>query len=442
MIVAPGSTSVSIDVFFSDDNGAALTGKVATDFPTCKWSSGTNTADTAITLSDLTAITTAHPNDNTAGGIKEREGGWYRLDLPNNVLTSAGRKTITFAETTNKRIIAPPIDVQYIQSDLRQAAGQSQTLDANNVLNVSTKYVGGTLQTARDIGASVLVGDKTGFSLATSSIVTATFGTCDFTSMMKTSLNAATPSVTVSDKTGFSLANGSIVSATFGTCDFTSSMKTSLNAATPTATISVGTGTGQLSLTSGKVLVQSGTGAGQISLSNGAVIVQTGNGTGQIDLLAGKVNLQGTQIFSNTGTWTGDINGTLQGDVAGSVQSDVNGSLHGQVLGNGGNPFVASGVLADLSTAAIAQIVTAIMTDLLVGTDFDTTGSFGKLIKDYLDAAISSRLASAGYIVPPTASDNASATAAQITTDHGSGNYAATGSGGNVTIEQQDVVVQ
>lgn len=36
-------------------------------------------------------------------------------------------------------------------------------------------------------------------------------------------------SVTVSDKTGFSLANGSFVTATFGTCDFTSTMKASIN---------------------------------------------------------------------------------------------------------------------------------------------------------------------------------------------------------------------
>lgn len=113
----------------------------------------------------------------------------------------------------------------------------------------------GTPQTARDVGASVLVGDKTGFSLATGAIVTATFGTCDFTSTMKTSLNAATPAVTVSDKTGFSLANGSIVTATFGTCDFTSTMKTSITTAasssTPAVTVSDKTG---FSLANGSIV--------------------------------------------------------------------------------------------------------------------------------------------------------------------------------------------
>lgn len=127
MIVAPGSTSVSVDVQFLDDAGAARTGMVAADFPACKWSGGTNVASTAITLSDLAAITTAHPNDNTAGGVKEREGGWYRLDLPNNMLTSAGRKTLTFAETTNKRIVAPFVDCQATPTEVNAILGALTT---------------------------------------------------------------------------------------------------------------------------------------------------------------------------------------------------------------------------------------------------------------------------------------------------------------------------
>lgn len=142
MIVAPGATQLSIDVQFLDDSGFAVTGKVAADFPACKWSGGSNTADTTITLSDLAAITTAHPNDNTAGGVKEREGGWYRLDLPNNVVSSAGRKTITFAETTNKHIVAPFVDCQLAQTNAIQ--------------------INGTNQTARDVGASVLLSAGTG----------------------------------------------------------------------------------------------------------------------------------------------------------------------------------------------------------------------------------------------------------------------------------------
>lgn len=140
MIVAPGATSVSVDVFFADDTGAAVTGQLATNFPACKWSGGSNTADTTITLSDLAAITTAHPNDNTAGGVKEREGGWYRLDLPNNMISAAGRKTLTFAETTNKRIVAPFIDCQYVQSNLLQILGTTLTETSGQIAAAFKKF--------------------------------------------------------------------------------------------------------------------------------------------------------------------------------------------------------------------------------------------------------------------------------------------------------------
>lgn len=47
------------------------------------------------------------------------------------------------------------------------------------------------------------------------------------------------------------------------------------------------------------------------------------------------------------------------------------------------------------STHTAAQVATALLTDLLNSTDFNTAASFGKLIKDNLDAAISSRNATA-----------------------------------------------
>jgi hypothetical protein len=62
-----------------------------------------------------------------------------------------------------------------IDVNIKAAAGTAATLDANNVLNVSAKYVGGTLQTARDIGASVLLsaGSGTGQLDFTSGVVKA-----------------------------------------------------------------------------------------------------------------------------------------------------------------------------------------------------------------------------------------------------------------------------
>jgi len=163
MLVAPGSTSISVDVQFLDDSGFAVTGKVAADFPACKWSNGDNTADTTITLSDLAAITTAHPNNNTAGGVKEREGGWYRLDLPNNMFTGSGRKNLTFAETTGKRIVVPEIDCQYTQTNVAQI---------NAVATTSVTSVGANVGTAQPINF-----DGTGGTAYVKSSLTAILGT-------------------------------------------------------------------------------------------------------------------------------------------------------------------------------------------------------------------------------------------------------------------------
>lgn len=70
-----------------------------------------------------------------------------------------------------------------------------------------------------------------------------------------------------------------------------------------------------------------------------------------------------------------------------------------------------------LSAAGVQAIWDALTSALT------TVGSIGKLLVDNIDAAISSRLAGASYTAPPSAAANAAATAAQITTDHGSGSY-------------------
>jgi hypothetical protein len=192
-LVPPGATSVSVDVFWADDTGAAVTGKVAADFPAAKWSGGANTADTTITLSDLAAITTAHPNDNTAGGVKEREGGWYRLDLPNNMLTSAGRKTLTFAESAGKRILAPQIDVQSPKVDVDTIKtnpvvnGGTVTFPTGATLASTTNITAGTITTATNVttvnglaagvvtAASIAADAITAAKIADGAIDTATF---------------------------------------------------------------------------------------------------------------------------------------------------------------------------------------------------------------------------------------------------------------------------
>ena len=54
------------------------------------------------------------------------------------------------------------------------------------------------------------------------------------------------------------------------------------------------------------------------------------------------------------------------------------------------------------SAPTASEIATAVWQDLLASGDFGIAASIGKLLKDDIDAAISSRLATAGYTTPPT----------------------------------------
>jgi hypothetical protein len=101
-----GTISQSLDVQIVDDSGLPVTGLVAATFPATSWSLAGNTAATAITLSDLALITTAY----TSGGVKERSGGYYRLDLPNAALANAGVVTL-IGEASGKRLVHPRVQV-------------------------------------------------------------------------------------------------------------------------------------------------------------------------------------------------------------------------------------------------------------------------------------------------------------------------------------------
>jgi hypothetical protein len=88
MEITAGTTNVSVDVRLMSTLGAALTGKVAADCTAWYRRDG---AKTAIALSDLALLTTAH----TDGGFKEIGDGWYRLDVPDAAFaTGANRVAI------------------------------------------------------------------------------------------------------------------------------------------------------------------------------------------------------------------------------------------------------------------------------------------------------------------------------------------------------------
>jgi hypothetical protein len=116
MIYPAGSTSVSFDVQVVDDSGLPVTGLVAATFPALFYSlAGAHATVAFPALSDLATITTAYHS----GGIKERSGGYYRVDGPNAMFITAGQVKV-FGESSGKRVLVPWIDVG---SQINLAAG-------------------------------------------------------------------------------------------------------------------------------------------------------------------------------------------------------------------------------------------------------------------------------------------------------------------------------
>jgi len=118
LLYAPGVTSKSITVQIVNDSGIGVTGLVAATWPTVYYQIFGANAEVAITLSDLATITTPW----TSGAVYELSGGYYRLDLPNAAVASAGKVKV-FAETTGKHLIAETLAPDYPQMDARQWVG-------------------------------------------------------------------------------------------------------------------------------------------------------------------------------------------------------------------------------------------------------------------------------------------------------------------------------
>jgi hypothetical protein len=106
MIYATNSTSQTVTAQVVDDSGIPVTGLVAATFPPVKYSKAGNYADVVITLSDLSGLTANY----ASGGVYERGGGYYRLDVPNGAFTTATEVTV-WGEVTGKRLLVPRLDV-------------------------------------------------------------------------------------------------------------------------------------------------------------------------------------------------------------------------------------------------------------------------------------------------------------------------------------------
>ena len=118
---------------------------------------------------------------------------------------------------------------------------------------------------------------------------------------------------------------------------------------------------------------------------------------------------------------SGDFTATMKTSIGTAVAASAVASVTAPVTVGTNND--KTGYSLTVTPPTSAQIATAIFTDLLAGSDFSTVASFGKLVKDNLDAAITSRMATytqpTGFLAatfPTTVASTTNITAGTITT--------------------------
>jgi hypothetical protein len=191
--IKSGSTSQTIDIFVLNSSstvGAGLTGLVFNSAGlTCYYRKGALGAAQLVTLTTLALISTPW----ATAGFKEVDAatmpGLYRFDIPNAALDTAGITVIYFKGATN---MAPVVlEIEVVAVDVFDGIRMGLTSLPNAVAGaingvplsvaaggaVNTLQINGTAQTARDIGASVLLSPGTGAGQLSLSAGAVTVGT-------------------------------------------------------------------------------------------------------------------------------------------------------------------------------------------------------------------------------------------------------------------------
>ena len=408
-----GSTSQLDEIFIQDSSsttGAGLTGLTsASSGLTCYRSRADdgNAGGTAVSLTSTGTLGTW-----ASGWFKEKdatnEPGVYEIGITNASLATGSRFVVLYfkgatnmaplvvkyqltgwnnqdgvhggmsalpntACTTNASLITSgtgtdQLSVTSGRIDIGKALGTAVTLDSNNVLNVSTKYIGGTLQTARDIGASVLLAasqhvivDSGTVTTVTNQLTAAQVATGvwqdttagDFTvsaSIGKSVMNGVSlgTGLTVNDittKTGFALTSAYDAAKTAGTStltqtqvtggayalnsssfafasglDLTTTQKASVTTAATAATPTAAAVTGAVgSVTAGVNVTQ----VGGTTQTAGDIIAAVGN----IAVTSAALNATAASATYTTGTDSGGVANTTTADGVYDSVADSAGTL-------------------------------------------------------------------------------------------------------------------
>lgn len=159
----------------------------------------------------VVSLATATVGTFTSGGFKEIDStnlpGMYEIGVPNAAIASGKTSHMMLKGATNMTSVLIEIETDLLNYNV-----------ASGILSVNTTQVGGTSQTARDLGASVLLSSGTGTGQLSITSGAVTVGTnndksgysltqafpANFSAMAITGGGAVTAG-TVSDKTGYSL---------------------------------------------------------------------------------------------------------------------------------------------------------------------------------------------------------------------------------------------
>lgn len=215
-------------------------------------------------------------------------------------------------------------------------------------------------------------------------------GTAGFivgTNLDATVSSRGTSTLTQTQVTGGAYALDNASFAFNAALDFTTAQKAA-TLARVTLTDTVTTYTGNTPQTGDSFARIGATGSGLTSLAPSATALSTVQWT----------NSLATNLGTTNATVSTNLDATITSRMATYTQPTgfLTATFPGGTIAN--NTTTPSWYSAG-SAPTTAQITAAIFTDLLASSDFDTVGSFGKLVKDNLDATVSSRSTYAGGAV-------------------------------------------
>jgi hypothetical protein len=357
MIVANASTDVTTYFVLRDStNHAPATGITITDIDLYYVESGAAISAKADATA-LAAADSAH-SDNTAFHVGQ---GLYRIDWPDAAFDGGVGKHVILI------VVCSGVDTTYLEIELSPA--------------VNAVALGGTAQTGRDIGASVLLSSGTGTGQISLSSGTVTVGTNND----KTGYTAST----VSDKTGYAL---------------TSAYDAAKTAASQTSVDTV---------------------AGYLDTEVAAIKAKTDNlPSDPADQSAVEAAITAATSGLATASALSTVAGYVDTEVAAikvvTDKLDTAVELDGSVYRLTANALELAPTGGSAPSAA--DIADAVWDEALAG--HTSAGSAGKVVGDNLNATVSSRLASADYTAPA----NGDITSIKAKTDNLPASPAAVGS--------------